>query len=132
MKRVREFEVWSKPGRVLSPDYGKDIQADVWALGVPRDVFLGISSFPDQSDVDRLESLLAVGQVTSQQFERFCIENGLEGKVQDQDSAARFVEFQLGRPLAWVHIPEGDGSAALLQRVTEVVHGLDLIVVDPD
>ncbi|WP_138927969.1 hypothetical protein, partial [Verminephrobacter aporrectodeae] len=44
MKYVREFDVWSKSGHLLDPEYGKDVlQQKLWEKGVPRDVFIGLS-----------------------------------------------------------------------------------------
>jgi len=120
------------PGMSLPPDYGKDIQNEVWGLGVPRDVFLGITFFADEGDVEQLRALLACGKVSGRHFERFCLDKGLPADVENQDSAAAFFEFVFGRVVAWVHIPEGEGSAALLQQVTAVLERFNLAVVSDE
>jgi len=131
MRRIHEYEAWSKPGRMLSPDFGKEIQADVWRLGVPRDVFLGLSNIPDAIDVANLRTMLSEGSATVPEFQDFCVANGLRPLIEDEVSAAKFIEFREGCCVAWVHIPSGPEEAALLQLVKAAISKFDLIVVEP-
>jgi hypothetical protein len=131
VKRVHEYEVWSKPGRVLSQDFGKEIQADVWASGIPRDVFLGVSNIPDESDIATLTEMIESRLVEEQQFYAFCKSNNLPPRRDNQTSAAHFIEFVRGCCVGWVHIPEGPDEIELLRQVEAAVARFDLAVRAP-
>lgn len=129
MKVVQEFEVWSRPGMVFPQDYGKDLQEEIWGLGVPRDVFLGVSNIPDETDVVRLRLALDRREVELSQFSSFCEQLGLDADLECQSSASRFMEFSFGRVLAWVHIPEGGDERHLLQQIKSAIESRGFVLV---
>lgn len=116
---------------MLSPDFGKEIQVDVWASGIPRDVFLGVSNIPDESDILTLTGMIESRLVEAEQFEAFCKLNNLPPLRENQTSAAHFIEFVRGCCVAWVHIPEGPEEEELLRKVEAAVARFDLTVRAP-
>lgn len=108
MKRVRELEAWSKPGQLLPANYGKELAEEFWALGIPRDVYLGLNAIPDEIDVENLKLAINAGELTADDFLAFCRSNSLPADLTSADAACKFLEFSLGRCLAWVHLPEDD------------------------
>lgn len=128
MKRVTEYEVWSKPGGALPADFGQAIQGDVWACGIPRDVFLGVSNIPDASDVSRLDQLLRRSPAEASRFLAFCATNALDSARGSAHSAARYMAFVEGCCVAWVHIPRGPGADELMRKIETAIDRFDLIV----
>lgn len=130
MQRVRELEAWSRPGQLLSSEYGKLLEQDVWAAGVPREVFLGLSAIPDETDSESLLLSINAGELSEDAFFQFCKTNGLAENPSVAQSAAKFLEYSLGRRLAWIHLPEG-GDPRLLVRVVDLMKARNHLVVDP-
>lgn len=131
MRRVRELEVWSQPGgEALSVDYGKDLQDEVWAAGVPQEVFAGISTIPDHTDVENLRLAIAAGEITEAAFIAFCKERGLPADATAAVSAARYLEHQRGHCVAWINLPEG-ADPAVLRHIATVVGRRGHVIVDP-
>lgn len=131
MKTVIEIEIWSSPGGLLPPDYGKRLQEDFWAEGIPRDVVLGLNSIPDETDSENLRLSLEAGELAESDFRVFCEQNKFAPDVADCRSAAAFLEYSFGRPLAWVHIPDGE-YGSLLPNIRARAKALGLILVNPD
>lgn len=131
MKRVLELEVWSSPGRLLPPEFAKEVlQVDVWNAGVPRDVFLGVSEIPDPIDSEVLKCAFVRGEASESAFVDFCKENGLTGNVDSTESAARYLEYLHGRCLAWLHLPEGPSQARLLAKIEQLMAERGYRIVD--
>ena len=128
MKTVIEFEAWSRPGTLLPPDFGKTIQSEVWSAGIPRDVFLGVSNLPDETDVAALSQFLEEEPLAERAFYSFCRSNGLPENRDNAASAARYLELLHGCCVAWIHIPQGPDEPALLRKVREAIARFDLIV----
>jgi hypothetical protein len=131
VRRVREFEAWSSPGQVLSSECGKDLQEKIWNSGIPKDVFLGLSAIPDQTDCENLKAAFEMGELKLSDFEGFCALNALSPDVDEAESAMKFLEYSMGRPLAWIHIPEDD-TDQLLSKLTDILKLFGHIVVDPE
>ncbi|WP_265284927.1 hypothetical protein [Verminephrobacter aporrectodeae] len=132
MKYVRELEAWSKPGHLLDPEYGKDVlQQKLWAKGVPRDVFIGLSEIPNERHCKILEWTIQSGDLTEDSFKEFCLSRGLPDSMQSKESAANFLEYMEGRPLAWIHLPI-DAEPTLLPMIVKIISELGHIVIDPD
>lgn len=128
VKRVTEFEVWSKPGGALPADFGKALQGVVRACGIAPDVFLGVSNMPDESDVNALQQLLAQSPAEEERFVSFCQSKGFDAQRGNTISAARYVEFVQGCCVAWVHLPAGPDELALLHKIEAAIRRFDLIV----
>lgn len=131
MRRVHEYEAWSRPGQLLPSDYGKNLQSEFWNLGIPTDVFLGLDSIPDRTDSEGLRIAIERGEFSKQDFGKFCAGHSLPDDLNCAESACRFLEISLGRCLAWIHIPDGE-EPQLMPRISELLAVRGHIVVDPD
>lgn len=132
MRRVRELEVWSVPGQQLDPEYSKNIlQQELWELGIPKDVFLGVSAIPDATDCENLRVSIQAGEVTEDLFKEFCATHNLPASLLSEPSAAKFLEYVRGRCLAWIHLPV-DAELSLLPAIVKMVKDRGHIVVDPE
>lgn len=131
MNFVTEYEAWLRPGRVVSRDHGKEIQAHVWACGIPRDVFIGTSNIPDESDVVTLARLLEKAPERLAEFNSFCEQHDIAPDIADERAACQFLEYLNGACVAWIHLPVGPDQDALLARIREVADQLELDVRGP-
>ena len=103
---VIELEIWSQPGLELEPDAGKEIGPRCCSeLRLPEGIVLGLSAIPDPIDAQNLRSYLVGGELSYPEFQEFCVNRGLPADVSAIDSAARFLAYSYGVPLAWVHLP---------------------------
>ncbi|WP_189043318.1 hypothetical protein [Aliidongia dinghuensis] len=137
MKIVLELEIWSRPGELLPASTGKSLKSKFDRdTKLPPDVFLGLSSVPDQIDVRNLNDVLDSKEITKFEFENFCIDHGFDKDVDSVESASRFLDFYYGARLAWIHIPDELSSSISTKVTTEVVrvwakaHGF--VLVHPD
>ena len=132
MKRVRELEAWSVPGKLLPLDYGKTVlQPELWNEGVPRDVFLGTSNIPDPAHCEDLRLSIQSGELTESEFKEFCQAQGLPMSSLSEESACRFLEYIRGTCLAWIHLPD-HANEALLAEIVEALRVRGHIVIDPE
>jgi hypothetical protein len=131
MQRIRELEAWSTPGNLLPTDYGKDLAQELWSFGISPDIYLGLNSIPDWTDIENLRLALASNELTIEDFSKFCSIHSLPPSPRHADSANKFLEYSLGRRLAWIHLPE-DSTPDMLQGLIEVLKGKGHVVVDPD
>jgi len=132
MKHVRELEAWSVPGKLLHPEYSKDIlQQELWKLGIPNDVFLGISAIPDATDCKNLELAIQSGELTEDSFKEFCASHALPNNRQSEESSARFLEYMRGRCLAWIHL-SGNAERTLLPVIEKILSKHGHLVIDPE
>lgn len=131
MKRVYELEAWSVPGKLLPSEYGKDIlQNEIWQLGIPKTVFLGMSEIPDPVDCENLKLDIDSGETSYELFREFCSEHALSDDLNSEESAAKFLEYMKGRCLAWIHLPE-DEASTLLPIIVKILADRGHIVIDP-
>jgi len=129
---IWELEVWSPPGHLLNPEFGKLVLApEMWREGISRDVFLGLSAIPDPVDCENLKSDIESGVVTMQAFSTFCFEQGLVDSTDNQLSASRFLEYSYGRPLAWVHIPDAAAALDLASAINVLLAKRGLFLLEP-
>ncbi len=131
MQRVRELEAWSAPGYLLPPEYGKSLQVEVWDAGIPRDVFLELNFIPDETDSINLRQAISAGEYKHDEFRSFCELNGLIADLSIAESAAKFIEYSAGRPLAWIHLPES-GNPLLLPKIVALMKTKGHLVVDDE
>jgi len=133
MKRIHEFEAWSTPGKLLPVDYGKDLAREYKSngtldkLGIPDDVFLGLSNIPDEVDVRILKIRIEKEQIAVEEFITFCHEHGFEPDIESEISVCKYIEYLDGCPVAWIHIPEGS-EEELLPQITKLLSEKGLIV----
>jgi hypothetical protein len=115
MERVVELELWSAPLVGEVPFEGKIIAATCrQSTGLPEDVVLGLSFVPDQTDVENLRLSLERAEVSLVDFQQYCARNGLPPDANNISSAAQYLSYVGGQPLAWLHFPasqEGRGMA---------------------
>jgi hypothetical protein len=111
MHRIVDLELWSYPRLTTAPHDGKAIaEACRVATSMPHEVVLGLNFVPSEVDISLLATKLAAGETSEPEFEQFCRSQGLPSDVGNQKSAAHFVAFLEGQPLAWLHFPEGSNG----------------------
>jgi hypothetical protein len=134
---IREYEAWTKPGTVMSPDYGKELEKKLKELdafkklGIPEGVFVGISNIPSDIDMLNLKNGLKSGEYQEADFIAFCHTNGLKETVESKESACKFIEYKDGREVAWLNVP-ADDEENILPRLSELIQTCNLIIIDPD
>ena len=94
-RRVIELELWSHPSSNLPPEIGKLVIGPqcVNDLKLPEGVVLGLSEIPDPIHSNNLGTAFAAGELSQEEFDKFCSQNGLEANVGSIDSAAKFLEY---------------------------------------
>jgi len=133
MKRIHEFEAWSTPGKLLPVDFGKYLahhyksNGTLAKLGIPDDVFLGLSNIPSEVDVHNLKISIEKGELRMDGFIAFCNEHGFEPDIESKVSACKYIEYSDGVPIAWIHIPEGQ-EEEMLPAITKLMRMEGLIV----
>lgn len=104
MQRVVDLELWSLPRAPLLD--GKAVaQACRSATALKEDVVLGLSFTPDETDTKNLGLVFAENPSLELTFEKFCREQALPSEPSNTTSAASFIAFSEGQPLAWLHFP---------------------------
>lgn len=107
MDRVVEIELWSTPRSTVIPVDGKEVAAVCReGAGLPPKIVAGLNFVPDEIDVVNLRHSISEGDVSQSEFELFCLSRGLRADSTDNMSAAYFLAFSDGQPLAWLHLPE--------------------------
>ncbi|ASF45341.1 hypothetical protein [Methylovulum psychrotolerans] len=127
---VYDYDAWSSPGNQLPDEYGEELAEDLHKLGIPKDVFLGLSNVADKIDTENLRSSIADGEITLEDFRLFCQRQGLNPDPLDIHSANKCLEYAFGRPLAWVHVPE-DSYPELLIKIIGLLEPRNIKVVHP-
>ncbi|WP_265284926.1 hypothetical protein [Verminephrobacter aporrectodeae] len=107
------------------------LQQKLWEKVVPRDVFIGLSEIPSETHCEILNLNIQSGRLTEDSFKEFCLIHGLPDNLQSKESAAKFLEYMRGRPLAWIHLPI-DAEPTLLPLIVKIISELGHIVIDPD
>jgi hypothetical protein len=131
-RRVRELEAWSIPGQLLPVEYGKlTLQRELWAAGVPRELFVGDSAIPDATDCENLRLAIQEGELIEEEFQSFCSLHDLCADLSNEEAAAKFLEYSQGRCLAWIHLPAG-ADPSLLQMVIGLLKEKGHVVIDPE
>ena len=118
MKKVFELEVWSRPKVSLSADHGKELKTKIDSdLLLKEDLFLGLSFVPSETDTTNLLHALNENELKIGEFESFCKSNNLQPSVNNFISSAKFLEFNYGRALAWLHIPHSKEGLISLNKI---------------
>ncbi len=133
MSAVIELELWSRPSFSLPPEIGKLVVAPRCSsdLSLPAGVVLGLSDIPDPADSQNLDTSLAAGELSRKEFDGFCEQNGLEANVAAVASAAKFLEYSYGRPLAWVHLAASTDGVEMGKDINAWAHSEGYCLVEP-
>lgn len=134
MPAVIELELWSQPSSNLPRDIGKELIGPRCTndLDLPAGVVLGLSEVPDEIDAENLVASIAAGELSQKEFDEFCDHHCLEANVRSKDSAAKFLEFAYGRPLAWVHLPDSLFGIEMGDRINAWARSNGYCLVEPD
>ncbi|MDZ7920213.1 hypothetical protein [Rhodoferax sp.] len=125
-----DLELWSAPLDAQVPFDGKLVAEECRALtGLPGDVVLGLNFIPDITDLANLEISVASGEVTTQAFQEFCAKHNLTINRSDPFSAARFIAYAFGQPLAWLHFPAGAEGLEMARQVFAWASSRGFIVI---
>lgn len=121
--RVVDLELWSSPHSARVPFDGKAV-ADACrrATGLSPEIVLGLNFVPGPTDVTNTTAMLQSGEASQAEFQEFCVGQNLEPNPSSELSAARFLAFSLGQPIAWLHFPvapEGRQAAQLVFQWSE-------------
>jgi hypothetical protein len=128
---IVELELWLPPFSDRAPLEGKELAARCQReTALSSDVVLGLNFVPDEQDVDQLKMAVEVGEVTLVDFKNFCERRGLRPSPEDTRSAAEFLVFMRGQPLAWLHLPAEPRGLAMARTITRWAHENDMQVHD--
>jgi hypothetical protein len=118
VQQVVDLELWSLPQRAAVPLDGKAIAEQCrLATSLPEEVVLGLSFVSDEADVAALAAALVEGE-SRERFEAFCRQQELPDDPSHPASAAHFLAFTEGQPLAWLHFPASlAGQSMALQAL---------------
>lgn len=133
MPATIELELWSQPSSNLPREVGKELIGPrcTHDLGLPAGVVLGLSEVPDEIDAENLVASIAAGELSQKEFDEFCEHHRLEANVRSKDSAAKFLEFSYGRPLAWVHLPDSLYGVEMGDRIHAWARSNGYCLVEP-
>lgn len=132
MDYVREMEIWSSPGRQcqesLSSEMANSFLSD---LKFSSDILIALSSVPSEMDCQNLRTSFDEGELVIDDFEIFCIESGFEFNACNPLSACRFLEFNYGCQLAWIHLPESQKTESDLTIIAKWARRNELALIEP-
>ncbi len=115
---VVELELWSSPGTADLPLDGKAIAERCRSENdLPEHVVLGLSFVPDETDVRNVLSSFEAGESSEESFISFCAAHALPADPKSASSAAMFLAYIEGQPLAWLHLPVGQEGLSMCQRL---------------
>ncbi len=126
---IVELELWSPPGSESLAKEGKDVAARCQQeSGLPTDVVLGLNFVPDEQDVETLRARLEAGEVHANDFLSFCAQRGLPTSPEHARSAAEYLVYIQGQPLAWLHVPAERSGFLMAQTLVKWArqNGLEL------
>ncbi|WP_133001232.1 hypothetical protein [Luteimonas arsenica] len=120
MNRIVDLELWSLPRTAASPLDGKYVAEECRvASGLPDDIVLGLNYVPSDTYVRNLASAFEDSASLAVQFSSFCQDRGLPTEKECPKSAAHFLAFWEGQPLAWLHFPSAPEGREMAIRVHE-------------
>lgn len=109
MKQIFELELWSRPGKLLPKEHGNSLKKVIdESLALPNDIYLGLSFIPSKIDSLNLLHSINEKELNSDEFTLFCKKENLNPSIENNESAAKYLELVYGRSLAWLHIPHDD------------------------
>lgn len=120
MKKIYELEIWSRPNTSMQESAGDDLKDKITTeLGLEPGVVLGLNFSPQESHVENLLLAVNENEVSTEDFSSFCLRKHIPNSMNNMNSAALFLDFEYGRPLAWLHIPYNETGLKILQDVME-------------
>ncbi len=132
MDYVREMEIWSSPGRQYQESLSGEMATSFLSdLKLSSDIFITLSSVPSEIDCQNLRTSFDEGELEIEDFETFCIESGVEFDAYNPLSACRFLEFNYGCQLAWIHLPESQTTESELILIAKWARRNELVLVEP-
>jgi hypothetical protein len=106
MENIYELELWSRPGRNLNQDYGKELEHIInMDLSLEKNICKGLSYIPNIADVHNLKSAINACEINQEDFLEYCVNQKIHPDLLNETSAALYLEYLYGRALAWLHIP---------------------------
>jgi len=128
---IVELELWLPPQSDRAPLDGKGLAARCrHETGLSSDVVLGLSFVPNEQDVAEVKRAIEAGEIQAEAFQRFLKKRGLPSHTETERSAAEFLAFVRGQPLAWLHLPAESPGLAMAQALTEWARKNNLQVHD--
>lgn len=131
---VYELELWSKPGKNLDQDFGKEELQEIISIDLPLDenIYIGLSYIPDETDVKILEIDIRERRVELDDFLNYCKNNRLSSDLSDPVSAALYLEYQYGRGIAWLHLPCNQTGKFYLSMLVDWSKKNGYVIVNTD
>ena len=118
MQEIIELEICSQPGENIDAESGKDLELLLISeLGLNEDMVIGLSFFPEKAHVDNLLIAINEGELNVDAFSSYCRSHNLNTSIHDKRSAAYYLEYEYGRTLAWLHIPNNENSISILEKI---------------
>lgn len=131
MKEIFELTIWTYPGLLLSevnPDLVSDPLRSTFDIE-PLEL-MDQSPSPDDVDVENLAISIKNGEITTDEFLKFCLLNKLNPNINDPTSALSFLGYSYGYEIAWLNVPHTAQGLIKLNRIAELVRNYRAIVVD--
>lgn len=129
---VREMELWTIPEKEYKESLARELEISFFSdLTFSRETFVPLSSVPSEVDSQNLSTYFSEGELNMKDFESFCIKSGFDFNEQNHLSACRFLEFNYGYQVAWIHVPESQSTESELARIAEWASGKELALVEP-
>jgi hypothetical protein len=120
MNEVYELELWSCPGNLLPPEFGKELEETLKAdLSLDEDIYLGASDVPLDTDTSNLLHALNERELMFDSFISFCENQDLVPSVSNNLSASKYLEYEYGRMLGWLHFPHNKNGLRAFQHLRE-------------
>lgn len=134
MNIVYELELWSRPGKNLDQDLGKEGLKELISkdLALDESVYLGLSYIPDEIYTTILKIDIRERNVDIDDFHNYCENNNLSPDTSDPVSAALFLEYLYGRGLAWLHLPCNQTGKSYLSILVDWSRKNGYLVVNTD
>jgi hypothetical protein len=104
--RIVELELWLPPHRPDAPLDGRDVAERCRSeTGLAENVVLGLNFVPDLVDVENLRDAMKRGEFEEDELMAFFVARGLQPNQECERSAAEFLSYARGQPVAWLHLP---------------------------
>lgn len=120
MQEIFELEIWSKPGSCIGDSEGLKIEF-LLKKQIPSEseFVIGHNFSSGGVDVDNLALSLKEGELKEADFKVFCAQRKLPLNLGDCNSAARFLEFNYGRLLAWINLPYNQSGKEVYLKIAK-------------
>lgn len=130
MQRIVDLELWTRPRSQAVPLEGACVaEACRAGTGLSSEVVLGLSFLPDRTDVENLRHAFSAGETTPEAFMNFCSQHALDEDFNSEPSAAKFLAYLWGQPLAWLHFPANSSGRQMAEAVSLWAEQAGFVVV---